>query len=352
MKDLRIENEKQYAYLKTVIDHLDTAIIVFNRNGDIELCNQSLLNLFQKTSIKNIAQLDSFYANFSGILLDLLPKIPKLFTVQVNNEKHFLSVRGSIFKLDTQEMRLVSFQVINEEMNETEMRSWEKLIRVLTHEIMNSVSPITSLTTTLKRIFKKSDQKVTLEDIKDSDIDDTISGLEIINDRSQGLLNFIKKYREVHLMPKPVFEEFELKSILDRIGKLFKNDLEKNKISFQVEVYPKNIKVSADKAMLEQVLINLIKNSIESFKDNKEKNIEIKAYKNVSDNIIIEIIDNGEGIANDIKDDIFVPFFSTKKTGSGIGLSLVKQFVILNNAKLSFKSEPYKETIFAITFRN
>ena len=350
LKNTRIENEKQYAYLKQVIEHIEAAIIVLDSNGNIELLNNQALILFKKTNLKTIFELDNYYKNFSGILLDLLPKVPKLVNIRIANEELFLSVRASVFKIEGKEKRLVSFHVINEEMNETEIRSWEKLIRVLTHEIMNSVSPITSLITTLKRIFKHGDKRKSLDNIHENDIDDTISGLEIIHTRSQGLIDFIKKYRKVHLMPKPVFEIFEIKDVLDGIKRLFQKEIEKNNITCTVEVYPENLKISADKAMIEQALINLFKNSVESFENNHSGYIKLKSYTNSENNIVIDVEDNGSGISEDIMDDIFIPFFSTKKNGSGIGLSLVKQLVILNNAKLNLKSEPGKGTHFIITF--
>lgn len=306
--------------------------------------------MFKKTKLQTIFELDKHCSNFSGLLLDLLPKVPKLLNIKIEGEEFFLSVRASVFKIGGQEMRLVSFHVINEEMNEAEIRSWEKLIRVLTHEIMNSVSPITSLTTTLKRIYTSGTNRKSIDNIKETDIEDTISGLEIIHSRSQGLIDFIKKYRKVHLMPKPVFEKFEIQDILESTRKLFQNEIEKNNINCTVEVYPENLKVNADKAMTEQILINLYKNSIESFEERSSGYIKLKSYSNTDNKVVLEIEDNGSGMSPDITDDIFIPFFSTKKNGSGIGLSLVKQLVLLNNAKLSFKSEQGIGTSFIITF--
>jgi len=350
LKNTRIENEKQYAYLKQVVNHIEAALIVFDSNGNIELLNNRALTLFKKANIKTIFELDKYYKNFSGLLLDLLPKVPKLLNVRIANEEYFLSIRASVFKIEGMEKRLVSFHVINEEMNETEIRSWEKLIRVLTHEIMNSVSPITSLTTTLKRIFISDNTRKSLANIRENDVDDTISGLEIIHTRSKGLIDFIKKYRKVHLMPKPVFEKFEIKDVLDGTKKLFQNEIEKNNITCSVEVYPENLMVYADKAMIEQVVINLFKNSVESFEENNSGQIKLKSYINTDSKLVLEIEDNGSGMEQEIKDDIFIPFFSTKKNGSGIGLSLVKQLVLLNNAKLNFRSEQGKGTCFIITF--
>lgn len=349
LKKSRIETEKQYVYLKTIIDHIDASIIVFDKDGAIDLVNKATLDLFKLSQIKAIKDLNIFYKDFSLLLLDLLPNIPKLLNVKIANEDYFLSVRVSVFKLDGKEMRLVSFHVINEEMNQAEIKSWEKLIRVLTHEIMNSVSPISSLTTTLTRIFKYGETKKPLSDLNDSDIDDTISGLNIINTRSKGLMDFIKKYRKVHLMPKPIFEEFEIYGIICGTQNLFQSKIDQEGIECNIEVYPINLTLTADKAMIEQVIINLVKNAMESETD-KKKVIDIKAYQDLHNNSVVEIHDNGIGIPDDIKDDIFVPFFSTKKTGSGIGLSLVKQLVFLNKAKINVKSDSNSGTTFTIVF--
>jgi len=321
-----------------------------NQDGNIDLVNNATINLFRLSKLKTIYELDKFYKDFSKILIDLIPQIPKLINVQIANEEYSLSVRASVFKLDSKDLRLVSFHVINEEMNEIEIKSWEKLIRVLTHEIMNSVSPISSLTTTITRIFKPENKKKAVEDLIEADIDDTISGLDIINSRSLGLIDFIKKYRKVHLMPKPVFEDFEISNVLVGIKRLLHNEIDENKIDCDIEVYPKNLTIYADKAMIEQVIINLFKNAIEAEVDIDEKAIKIKAFRDVKNNPVVEIADNGKGVSEDIKDDIFVPFFTTKKTGSGIGLSLVKQLVFLNKAKLNMRSEPNKGTTFTLMF--
>lgn len=350
LKNSRIETEKQYFYLKNIIDHIDTGIVAFKPNGIIDLVNNATLNLFKLAKLETINELDQFHNNFSNILQDLLPGIPKLLNVTIANEEYFLSVRASVFKLEGSNIKLVSFHVINEEINEAEIKSWEKLIRVLTHEIMNSVSPISSLTTTITRIFKPDNKKKAIESLKESDIDDTISGLDIIYTRSRGLIDFINKYRKVHLMPNPVFEDFEILNVLSRIEKLFHTEIEKNNIDCKIEVYPKNLTINADKAMIEQVIINLFKNAIEAQVGQKEKSIVIKGFRDLSNNPIIEISDKGPGIPEKIKDDIFVPFFSTKDKGSGIGLSLAKQLVFLNKAKLNVKSEPGEGTSFTLIF--
>ena len=246
---------------------------------------------------------------------------------------------------------MVSFHEINDEINEAEIKSWEKLIRVLTHEIMNSVSPIASLTTTITRIFKSNNEKKSLKEIKENDIDDTISGLDIIYNRSQGLIDFIKRYRKVYMMPKPVFEDFEVMDIFDGIKKLFQNEINTNNIECNVEVYPQNLSIRADKAMFEQIIINLFKNATEVLAEQKKKRIVISAYNDLQNNAKIEISDNGQGIPEEIMDDIFVPFFTTKKSGSGIGLSLVKQLAFLNQAKLKVKSEPGEGTKFILIFK-
>jgi nitrogen fixation/metabolism regulation signal transduction histidine kinase len=350
LSNLKIEKEIQYQYLKHVVDHLEIGLIAFTSDGKVELVNHAALKLFQTSAIDNINALNSYHEGLSDTILDLSPERQKVIRLSLNSNIINLSVRATSFRLHDKMVRLVSFHNINDEMNETELKSWGKLIRVLTHEIMNSISPINSLTTTLNRIYQSDDKPKSINQLNENDIRDTISGLGIIDKRSKGLMEFVKKYRQIYSIPQPVKETFRVKEVLEGIQRLLIDEHQQSSLSFTSKVFPENLELMADKAMIEQVLINLVKNAMEALEGNLSGVIEVIAFRNEGRNPTIQVKDNGHGIAPDVLDDIFVPFFTTKNNGSGIGLSLSRQIMQMHNGTIKVQSEVRKGSIFSLGF--
>lgn len=350
LSNLKIEKEIQYQYLKHVVDHLEIGLIAFTSDGKVELVNHAALKLFQTSAIDNINALNSYHEGLSDTILDLSPERQKVIRLSLNSNIINLSVRATSFRLHDKMVRLVSFHNINDEMNETELKSWGKLIRVLTHEIMNSISPINSLTTTLNRIYQSGDKPKSINQLNENDIRDTISGLGIIDKRSKGLMEFVKKYRQIYSIPQPVKETFRVKEVLEGIQHLLIDEHQQSSLSFTSKVFPENLELMADKAMIEQVLINLVKNAMEALEGNLSGVIEVIAFRNEGRNPTIQVKDNGHGIAPDVLDDIFVPFFTTKNNGSGIGLSLSRQIMQMHNGTIKVQSEVGKGSIFSLGF--
>jgi len=347
---LKIEKEVQYQYLKHVVDHLEIGLFAFASDGKVELVNRAALKLFQTSAINDINVLNAYHDGLSDTILNLSPDRQRIVRLTINNDPLNISVRAINFRLHDDMIRLVSFHDINDELNETELKSWEKLIRVLTHEIMNSISPINSLTTTLSRIYQSDDKPKSIAQLNENDIKDTISGLSIIDKRSKGLMEFVKKYRQIYSIPQPVKESFRVKEVFEGIRHLYINEYQKKGIDFIVKVFPENIELLADKAMIEQVLINLTKNAIESIDSNTDGVIEMIAFRNEMSHLTIQVKDNGKGIAPDVLDDIFVPFFTTKNNGSGIGLSLSRQIMQMHSGTIKVQSEEGKGSTFSMGF--
>jgi len=350
LSNLRVEKEIHYQYLKHIIDHLDTGLISFDSEGETEFVNHALLKLLKANSINNIDGLNRYYQGLSDIIFELSPEKQKTIRIPVSGSILNLSIRVTRFKSHDKMIRLVSFHNINDEMNETEMKSWEKLIRVLTHEIMNSVSPINSLTTTLSRIYQSDDKPKSIARLNENDIKDTISGLSIIDKRSKGLMEFVKKYRQIYSIQQPVRETFRVMEVLEGIKRLLANDLLQKDLAIKLSIFPENLELLADRAMVEQVLINLIKNAYQALDANSAGIIEVIAFRNEGNYIIIQVKDNGNGIAPDVLDDIFVPFFTTKMDGSGIGLSLSRQIMQMHNGTIKVQSEVGKGSVFSLKF--
>lgn len=345
----RIEKENQYQYLKYIIEHIRIGLLAFDQKGRVDLINQVAQKFLRFKTLTNISNLNILYGDFEHFLLALKPEEPKLLKLRIADELFHLAFRASEFKLQDKEIKLVSFQDIRAELDEKELDSWKKLIRVLTHEIMNSVTPINTLTRTLQQFYKTNDYLKSVQDIDQHIIEETVEGLNLIEDRGEGLLNFVSKYRSLAKLPEPVFEKFSLVELFNRISTLYKKQCAEKNIELIQRVTPEDMVIIADKNLIEQVIINLVKNSYEALADRDHGIIELSAHLKDDHLTVIRIKDNGHGISEDIMDNIFVPFFTTKDDGSGIGLSLSRQILRLHKGSIDVTSVPGRETTFTLT---
>jgi two-component system nitrogen regulation sensor histidine kinase NtrY len=350
LQNVKIEKENQYFYLKYIIEHVDVGLIAFENSGRIDLANRAVKKLLKLPDLKQIEKLNSIHPEFENRLRKLDSGQQNLMVIPVRDDTLHLLIRVTEFKLLEKKIKLASFQNIRTELDEKELESWQKLIRVLTHEIMNSVSPITSLATTLSRIFKYNGQIRTLNELKENNIKDTVTGLEIIRKRTKGLLEFIKQYRKVNLLPKPDMSLIRISELLNDMKQLFGDEFDNQRINVPVQIIPESLSLRADKKLIEQILINLINNSLWALKGRQNGQILLKGFINTDNRKIIQVIDNGIGIPENIKNHIFTPFFTTREKGSGIGLGLSKQIMHLHKGNILFKSIPDQETTFSLVF--
>jgi len=334
-------------------------LLSFNKEGQIELHNNAALKLFQINNIHKITELDVYNKDFSNILTNMKTGETRLIDILLENtieedqpEIMSLSVKASEFVLLDEKLKLVSFQNIKRELERKELESWQKLTRVLSHEIMNSVSPLTSLAKTIARYFRQKNQKPKdVSELNSEIISKTIDGLNIIEERGEGLLNFVADYRSYASLPKPVYEKISLSNVFDNINKLHDRILKEENILLVKDIYPEELNLSADKKFLDQILINLINNSISGLrKKKKDRIIKLKAFVGNTNKIVLQVIDNGEGIGYELIDKIFIPFFTTREKGSGIGLSLCRQIMYLHDGSIAVISKPGVETIFTLKF--
>lgn len=233
-------------------------------------------------------------------------------------------------------------------LHQKEYESWEKLMRVLTHEIMNSITPIVSLSETLLSYFQIKNVSTHKTDITDHTIEKTIRGLETIKNQGQNLIFFTDSYRQFSCLKRPEFRLFSLTDLIQNIQILYQEDLIRQHIDFSVDFFQPKIKIYADEKMLSQVLINLLKNAIQAFTQQANKKIHIEVYPKET-TLFIKITDNGCGIPSNLIEDIFIPFFTTKTNGTGIGLSLSRQIIRMHGGELSVISQPYHKTSFTIS---
>jgi len=347
----RAEKEEHFRYLQTVVQHIGVGLIAFQPDGEVELINTAAKRLLNVASLKNIKSLETLSKPLVKALLRLRSRESTLVRVEEKNELLHLALYATEFKLRAQKFSLVSIQNIHSELEEKEMEAWQKLIRVLTHEIMNSITPIASLTSTMSDLIKEAyGKKVKPKKLENEALQDIQQALQTIQKRSQGLQHFVDAYRNLTLIPKPNFQIFSVRELFNRIRKLMQVNIEKNSIRFEVNVDPETLELTADPELVEQVLINLMLNAFQAVEGRKDAHIELKALLDRRGRIIIQVADNGPGIPKENIEKVFVPFFSTKEGGSGIGLSLSRQILRLHNASIGVHSEPNIQTVFTLRF--
>ncbi len=271
-----------------------------------------------------------------------------LVKIQEEDDILQLAISGTEFKILNKSIILVTIKNIQSVLEDQETESWQKLIRVLTHEIMNSITPISSITATLDLMLKDAQNKDVPPD-KES-IEEVQMAIKTINKRSNGLLHFVDTYRNLTKIPKPNFRIAKVKEVLDDIKLLFQEEIKANNVDYVVSIEPESIEFHADTKLIEQVLINLIKNAIHALENSEIPMIHVKTYYNKRGRVTIQVIDNGQGILKEVLDKIFIPFFTTKPKGSGIGLSLSKQIMRLHGGSITAHSEVEKGTTFTLTF--
>ena len=348
---VRSEKEEHFHYLQSIVQNIDVAIIAYRKDGTVEMINKAAKQLFQIHSLKNIKGLEQLSPNLVNTLLNISPGENTLVKVQDQDDILQLAIYSTEFKVKEKLIILATINNIQSVLEEQETEAWQKLIRVLTHEIMNSITPIASLSSTLDIMLKGITNGGNIrEDMNMDTVTEIQQALQTINKRSTGLLHFVNTYRNLTRIPKPNFKIFPVKDLYKNIYLLMEEELVESKINFVTTIEPDSIRVSADEQLIEQVIINLIRNSIHALENRKDPTIELKAYYNKRGRVTMQVTDNGAGILPEVLDKIFIPFFTTKQSGSGIGLSLSRQILRLHNGTISAHSIPDQETVFTMTF--
>ena len=343
----KMDQATQYQYLQTVIDHVNISLVCFNLAGRVFLFNQAAGMLFGKKNVEDLEPLKAIHPTLYRSMVTLRAGQREVIKINREGELMQLSVHVTEFRTGKEGFKLVSLQNIRQELEEQELDSWQKLIRVLTHEIMNSVTPVSSLSTAINEMLTdEQGRRRALEDISKDDLDDMYSSLKTIEIRSKGLLNFVADYKNLTRLPKPSFEDLDVGTLLDHMYRLFRKDMAGDHIRFQVHKPSQPMTICADSMMIQQVLINLIKNAMEAVKGGDDKSIELSADSR-NDKVIIRVRDNGKGIEAEDLEKVFIPFYTTKKNGSGIGLSLSKQIMRLHKGSINFQSD-HSGTLFNI----
>lgn len=348
-KKTRAEKEEQMLFLQIMIQHINTGIISFDSTGKIGVINGAAKQLLQIPQFKDIHDVGKVSIEFLKLVLSLKPG--GSFSIKINNELH-LNVQSAAFKMEGNSWTLLSFQNIRTELQKNELQAWQNLTKVLRHEIMNSMTPIASLANSLGTILEEDvveQEDGSLEMAKDSFID-LSEGLETISKRSAGLVDFVNAYRDYTNIPQPVLRRFSVDQLFENIGTLLKEDLARAEIRLVRDIHPKDLELNADMDLIQMILINLIKNAKEAMEKATIRTILLKAGLDGQSYPFIQVLDHGEGIVPEALERIFVPFYTTKKTGSGIGLAISRQIMNLHKGSLEVESEPGKRTAFTLSF--
>ncbi|WP_126973693.1 sensor histidine kinase [Gynurincola endophyticus] len=346
IREINVEKEAQNQYLEKIVSMIDTAVIAYEvESGKIIWMNDTFKELLLFPQFRSIEFLASRNARLYEAILSIPNGRSKIETITISKLPIKLWFTATQFVTNNISIRLIAIKNVEQVVDETEAKAWQKLLSVMTHEIMNSIAPISSLADTLKRRLAAENLQ------KDEFLQKELEiGIDTIRTRSEGLLKFAKTYRHLNNTTQPNLELIYVRDLLERILQLMLPMLEQKKIEAHLIFKTTNLQVAVDIYLIEQVLINLFTNAIEALKEKQgEKNIYISASQN-DKKIILKIADDGTGIEKEVIDSIFVPFFSTKKGGSGIGLSLCRQIMLLHKGLITVQSKSGYGTVFALQF--
>ena len=333
------ENDKNRQFFQRVLEHLQVGLIAFDEEGRILLENSSLSRLLNTKNLKVLDDLKDTREDLPRQLLEIKQGEKQVLTMGNEFEEQQMLVLASVFNLSGKKIKVVSFQNIRSEMQASENEAWQKMIRVLTHEIMNSISPIRLTAAGMLQVIRKEGRPASAAGVDENIVQEFVSGLEAIKKRSAQLTKFIEEYRKMIRIPAPNPASFLVSDFIHEVVQLFKNEAEKMNIDVKVKVEPGILVIFADEKQLAQVMINIMKNGLQAMNEKADGTMEISA-KRINRGIVITIKDNGPGIDKEVYPDIFTPFFSTKKGGTGIGLSVCRQIMKMNKGDIRVQSSP------------
>ncbi len=349
-RNSRREKDSEFLFFKNIVMHVGIGLMVFREDGKVEIFNSAARKLLKINHIVKVEDLREVDDTLVTAVKKLKTAGRELLRLKIGEEFVQLSIYAIELTLRGENVKLISLQNIQSELEEKEMEAWQNLVRVLTHEIMNSVTPISSLAGVVEEELRQQMEQQQGRPLTNDQLHDIHLSLQTISKRSEGLIHFVKEFRSLTSIPKPRPTQFGVLALLEEVVLLHRKELTENNIQLSIQVYPEDLTISADKNLIEQVLINLVKNAMQAFDESTSRIIELRAFVNEKSRPVIAIKDTGTGIDPEALEKIFIPFFTTKKTGSGIGLSLSRQIMRQHQGTLTVKSTPGKGTEFFMRF--
>lgn len=349
IQNIKLQSKEQEQFYQQMLEQVATGVIICTTNGRIVFANAKAKQLLKQDQFTNLVQLKQTNQQLYETLINLVPGQKRLIKTNLNQTVIQLTFQINEIKTRNEDIRLISFYDIHTELDEREVDAWIRLIRVLTHEIMNSIAPITSLSETIMEYFISNGQPKNPTELTQEIIDNTTQGLKIVTERGRNLTEFVSTYRKITKIPVPKRTRFALSDLIDKVRILSSTHPGFENTEFNVSLNPEKITVCADETQLTHVLINIVKNAIEASDQTANPHIEIKAFLQKDESVTIIVTDNGKGISAEMAEQVFVPFFTTKENGSGIGLSFSRQVIRMHNGTLNIRSKPGEGTSVIIT---
>lgn len=350
IQEVHLQLQIREQYYQEILKQASIGIMTYNEKGHILFANPTLEKLLDHSPLNHIKQLMQVDKDLYDIFKNYQPFERKLFQLSNEREQNQLALKSTPLTLDGKSLLLVVVQDIHKELDEKETESWVRLIRVLTHEIMNTITPIASISDSIIKYYRNNGKIVPLEELEESQIKNTLKGLEVIKEQGGDLMDFVQSYRSLLHVPEPNKAIVKGKDLVEKINVLMSARLHEGEPNFEVLCQPEDLEFFIDEKQIVQVLINLAKNALQSVEGIEKGKVRIIAGQDGNGTKYIEVQDNGPGIPPEVMDEIFVPFFTTKSEGTGIGLSLSKRVVQLHGGGIQVRSLPNQETIFRLTF--
>jgi nitrogen fixation/metabolism regulation signal transduction histidine kinase len=348
-RDLKIQKEVEHQYFEHVVKHVETGLIGWDENEKVHLLNRAAKRILQIPHVGHLQGFKSVEKNLPELLKNIKPGNQEVLKIYRGNEIKNLYVRASEFNIRENKIRLISLQNIRPELEEKESEAWQRLIKVLTHETVNSAGPIKLVSSSLMKTFVKNGVTKTPGELTKEEIDNAVSGISAIYNRSQGLSKFVEDYKTVTDIPNPEIQEIEVNELLGNVISLLNKSRVVKNVQVKLEIDPPDLSIQMDKKMVEQILINLLKNAAYALTDHSSPKIILRGYKDDGRNVI-EVEDNGTGIPFNTLDYVFMPFFTTKKEGSGIGLTLSRQLMKAQQGQIKIISKEGEGTVVSLIF--
>ncbi|REL36314.1 sensor histidine kinase [Thalassotalea euphylliae] len=355
LQQARNQKEENLRHLKAVVEHVPVPLISLvstekNTHNKLTLWNNSARRLFGTHSVTKLSDLDKFHPDFSSRLISLTPGERSLITIKIDDTPHQLSISATAITIGQQQELLISLQDIQSELDAAQLSAWQDLVRVLTHEIMNSITPVASLAKTAVDLVDDVAQQVTNQPELVEELNDVTDAVNTVARRSDGLMQFVTSYRRLTRLPSPNKQLIKLSEFFNHIERLACQHWSSKGVQYQFSVSPASLTLTADADMLEQVLINLLQNAEHAVAETKQAQVIVSASLNARGRVLIEVCDNGCGISEEVAEKIFVPFFTTKREGSGVGLALTRQIMLAHGGFISLANNSDLGCTFNLTF--
>jgi len=339
-REMKLNNEMREQYFSQILEQLSSGLLVISKTGHINHINEEALRLLKLPKLTHTRALSQMYPGLSRRIKEMnsLDRSELSLQDRETGLKRVLGLQVVEIHLKGEDVRVVSIHDLSAGMERKEINDWIRLIRVMSHEIMNSLAPITSISTTLKEVWSEYESGKTDSGAAESAIQQTMKGLDAIGEQSAGLTTFFESYRVLSRIPDPVKKEFAVCELFEKLETLVGHYKENSDLRISFECLSPKLKIRADEQMITQVMLNLVKNAVQAVESTESAEIVLSAVLE-NNRIVLKVTDNGEGIPPGISDEIFMPFFTTRKKGTGVGLSYSRQVMAMNGGRIEFDSQ-------------